>query len=266
MPRLAWLKFFTNDWLGDELLQSCSPAARGLWINMLCLMHKAEPRGHLMLNSSPMTPRQLAVLAHVTEDEVLTLLAELERMHVFSRTEKNTIVSRRMERDDKKSKACSDAGKRGGNPLLGCTTLKGEDKGRLKATLKPSLTSNLWYLDSKSGDSGRGSVRGKPAVIETIYQAYPLKVKKQDAIKRIGEAVVAIHKRGESDPSQWLYGRVCLFAESLVGKGDYCPHPTSWFYQGRYDDDEAEWNRADADAPLLTPAQKFIEDKYGDNP
>ena len=40
---------------GDMALQSCSVAARGLWIDMLCIAHECEPYRHLTVNGKPMT-------------------------------------------------------------------------------------------------------------------------------------------------------------------------------------------------------------------
>jgi hypothetical protein len=42
-------QFYPGDWLRDMALRSCSMEARGLWIEMLCLMHDAVPYGHLRM-------------------------------------------------------------------------------------------------------------------------------------------------------------------------------------------------------------------------
>ena len=40
-------QFYPGDWLHDTGLRACSLAARGLWIDIVCFMHQAEPYGHL---------------------------------------------------------------------------------------------------------------------------------------------------------------------------------------------------------------------------
>ena len=40
--KLPWFKFWADKWLSDERLRSCSLAARGLWADMISLMHKNE--------------------------------------------------------------------------------------------------------------------------------------------------------------------------------------------------------------------------------
>jgi hypothetical protein len=113
-----WMKFFPSDWRADPALRMCSVSARGLWMEMLCIMHEAEPRGSLLINGHPVTERQLASLTGATLREVNTWIAELELSGVFSRDENGTIFSRRMKRDQEKADQDKANGKAGGNPSL----------------------------------------------------------------------------------------------------------------------------------------------------
>jgi hypothetical protein len=101
MSAAPWMKFYPADWRADQALRVCSLAARGLWMEMLCVMHNAEQYGHLLLNGRPVTDAQLAMLAGTTPDQIPVLLGELEAAAVFSRTQKGVIYSRRMTRDHK---------------------------------------------------------------------------------------------------------------------------------------------------------------------
>ena len=38
-----WMKFYPRDWRGDQALRAVSIAARGLWLECLCIMHEARP-------------------------------------------------------------------------------------------------------------------------------------------------------------------------------------------------------------------------------
>ena len=38
-----WIKFYPRDWRGDQALRVVSLAARGLWIEMLSIMHEGQP-------------------------------------------------------------------------------------------------------------------------------------------------------------------------------------------------------------------------------
>lgn len=104
-----WLKFWVDDWLCDLELRRCSPAARGLWIDMICLMHKSKTYGHLSNDL-----REVAGYAQVSAIEAKRLLGELETRNIFSRTDTGVIFSRKMVRDDKRRSTLRENGSRGG--------------------------------------------------------------------------------------------------------------------------------------------------------
>jgi hypothetical protein len=118
MTSQPWMKFYPSDWRSDQALRVCSLAARGLWIEMLCVMHTATPYGHLLINGSPVSDAQLAMLAGTSPNQISALVGELELAGVFSRTSKGVIYSRRMTRDEKKAVLARKNGKAGGNPNL----------------------------------------------------------------------------------------------------------------------------------------------------
>jgi hypothetical protein len=117
-----WMKFYPSDWRSDPMLRMCSIAARGLWMEMLCLMHEADPYGHLVVNKKPPSDTQLGLLTGVDPSTVRTLISELEEAGVFSRNRSGVIYSRRMVDDDKKAQTARKNGKFGGNPNLCKTT------------------------------------------------------------------------------------------------------------------------------------------------
>lgn len=113
-----WFKFYPTDWRSDPALKMCSLAARGLWIEMIALMHEATPYGHLVVSGRSPTDTQLAVLAGALPAQVSELLGELEAAGVFSRTREGVIFSRKMTRAAKKAAIARKNGKNGGNPSL----------------------------------------------------------------------------------------------------------------------------------------------------
>lgn len=145
-----WLKFYPSDWRADPALRVCSISARGLWMEMLCLMHDSQTRGSLMVNGRPVTPRQLASLAGCSVDEVETALTELEEAGVFSREPDGTIYSRRMRRDDDKARRDKANGSVGGNPSL--KGVKPPDNPRVKAQIP----------ETRSQIDGGGDARARP--------------------------------------------------------------------------------------------------------
>ncbi|GMU22571.1 MAG: hypothetical protein AMXMBFR13_26560 [Phycisphaerae bacterium] len=106
------------------------------------------------------------------------------------------------------------------------------------------------FPDASNPEPAKLSPRSRPrwsdADLERIYQAYPRHVGKLKAQQAIGKALDRIARSAEApaDPAAWLIARVQKFAESPAGQaGEYTPHPSTWFNQGRYDDDPTQWNR-----------------------
>lgn len=114
-----WLKFYTSDWRSDPALRMCSLAARGLWLELICLMHEATPYGQLLVNGHSPTDAQLAVLVGASPDQIAAMLNELETAGVFSRTRAGVIYSRKLTRMAKKAAEARNNGRKGGNPSLG---------------------------------------------------------------------------------------------------------------------------------------------------
>lgn len=112
------MKWYPGDWRADPKLRACEPLSRYVWMEMLGLMHEAEPYGHLVLSGRAMDYKTLSRLIGVEVGEVKRAVKELEDRGVFSRTDGGVIFSRRMIRDENRRKMLIENGKRGGNPLL----------------------------------------------------------------------------------------------------------------------------------------------------
>ncbi|MBN2130213.1 MAG: helix-turn-helix domain-containing protein [Sedimentisphaerales bacterium] len=96
----------------------------------------------------------------------------------------------------------------------------------------PCIQTNVFRLSCASDEVCR------------IYDAYPRRVGRAKALQAIEKALQKIGDRGQVDPHAWLLGRVKAFAASPAGRaGQYTPHPTTWFNQDRFDDDDTEWRR-----------------------
>lgn len=117
MSARPWMKFYPSDWRADPTLRMCPLAARGLWMEMLCIMHEATPRGFLMVNSSRLLPADLAAISGCSLKDTNLLVKQLEKAGVFSKKD-GIIFSRRMVRDEEKAQMDKAWGKQGGNPSL----------------------------------------------------------------------------------------------------------------------------------------------------
>lgn len=118
-------QFYPADWRKDMALQSCSVAARGLWIDCMCIAHECKPYGHLTVNGNAMTSAQISRHTGVSARECQILLDELERAGVLSRTDQGVVYSRRMVRDEIVREARAQIGREHG--------AKGAEFGKLGA-------------------------------------------------------------------------------------------------------------------------------------
>ena len=92
----------------------------------------------------------------------------------------------------------------------------------------------------------------KTVDLEEIYVTYPRRIGKGAAIKAIEKAIHRL-MNGETGMKlsyeQAVFGllrAVSEFSRSPAGhKGQYTPHPSTWFNQLRYLDDPKEWNHAE---------------------
>ncbi len=131
--RQPWMKWYPRDWRGDGALRMCSFAARGLWADLLSLIHDhGAPYGHLTINGAAPTTAQLARMLGGSPREIDSLTAELEQAGVFNRSAVGAIVCRRMVRDKAKADRDRENGKGGGNP-----NVKGKDNAPDNAGVNP---------------------------------------------------------------------------------------------------------------------------------
>lgn len=100
MTKRPAFQFYPGDWRTDNGLRLCSLVARGLWIEMMAIMHEGEPYGHLTVQGRPISVDMLARLVGEGPTVIKRAMKDLEDNDVFSRTDEGVIFSRRMVRDE----------------------------------------------------------------------------------------------------------------------------------------------------------------------
>ena len=230
--KLPWMKFYPADWRADPALRMCSLAARGLWMEMLSIMHEASPRYSLLINGNTIGAKKLASLCGATLSETNPLLTELEAAGVFSRAEDGTIFSRRMKRDDEKVERDKANGKAGGNP-------------RLKAGVNPPDKAQSPEARSQNPESIRQKVPKKrtrasalaapwtDADRERFWTAFPNRVGKADAMQ-------AFDKASNKVTPEVLFPALDRYANKTDDR-PFC-NPSTWLNQERWLDQPAANN------------------------
>ncbi|MFG0247414.1 MAG: hypothetical protein ACF8OB_00900 [Phycisphaeraceae bacterium JB051] len=147
--KLPWWKCYSDDVLSDERLGVCSWNTKGLWMYMLCLMHKSDPRGMLPWHGPDRTADRLAQTLGGSPNEIRQMLNELINEGVASMSDDGRyIYSRRMVRDTKTSEARSKAARTGGgNPILRSTDTNHKPADKATPTQPPQPQQSKCRLD-----------------------------------------------------------------------------------------------------------------------
>lgn len=95
--KYPWIKFFHGDWRNDPRVGMCSPATRGIWLELVCIMHEMDRTGEISGSYD-----QLARLCRCNVDEIKCAINELQLTKTADVTECNgnvTVINRRMKRE-----------------------------------------------------------------------------------------------------------------------------------------------------------------------
>lgn len=227
-----WIKFYPRDWRGDQALRAVSIAARGLWMECLCVMHEASPYGHLVLNGAPVEAPVLARMTGTTEEEVKALLAELSRSGVSSVTRGGVVFSRRMVSDFSRA----NKGRKAVEKRYAQTSEKAEENDGPNRS--PSRSPITQRPESQKPDSSSlRSEQRAPKMVEPdgfaeFYTTFPLKKARPKAAKAYADAL----KAGFS-PADMLAGARRYAAERRGEESRFTAHPATWLNQRRWQDE-----------------------------
>jgi len=208
-----WSKFYWADWRSDTNLRMCSLGARGLWMELLGIMHDSSEYGHLLINGKAPTDQQLAVMCGATVGELRKCRAELQGAGVPGINKDGTWFSRRMVRDLQKRIRDKENGAKGGNPMV-------------KGSVKPGVNPPVEVSDKgevKEGDKARATrdpeARSqKPE--EKLDRAVPEDAAPPASIQVIAAFDAArVEVFGEVGRREFPSADDCVFAERFLAVG-----------------------------------------------
>lgn len=116
--KIPAFQFYPADWRKDPAVQSLSYNDRGVWFEMLCIMHESSERGKLLLNGKPMPLEVLARLLGLDKQALSNAIESILESGTGYRDENGAIYSKRMMKDEAIRRARHEAGMKGGNPAL----------------------------------------------------------------------------------------------------------------------------------------------------
>ena len=136
--KLPSFQFYPGDWKRDSGVQALNAEERGIWFEILMLMHDSEQRGKLMLNGKPYPIDAIANIANSEKAKVNLAITKILTYGVAEIDAGGFIFNRRMLRDESFRMSRVFNGKKGGRP---------------KTYTKPSLNLNLTPSSSSSSSS-----------------------------------------------------------------------------------------------------------------
>jgi hypothetical protein len=188
-----FMKFYVDDWLADEKARLCTSGARGLWIDMICLMWKSDIRGVLVQpNGFPVDARMLARLTGNGNKSTSKWLTELEVFGVCSIDVNGSYFCRRMVKDERVRQVRAAAGKKGGQ-----TRILNERSDLLDDLLEQNGKQNpsksveygIWPLTKQSSEIQGGGCKGETPLtgddcgFEEFWNEYPKKTEREFALR-----------------------------------------------------------------------------------
>lgn len=194
------MQFYPADWRKDLAVQSLGYFERGVWFEMLCLMHESSERGVLLLNGSPMAEEVIARLLGLDNQTFNQTLTTLLNHGVAKRRQSdNAIYCKRMVEDERLCQIRREAGKKGGNPRL----LNQKPTTPDKQIPTPSSSSS-----ASSADTSADAVSILAYLNEKAGRAYkPLKANTSLIAARLNEGATLAECRAVIDAkaAAWLH-------------------------------------------------------------
>lgn len=165
-----FLKLYVQDFLSDERLNLCSASAQGVYIKILCVLHKSDPYGQILLKQKDKQKSstrlnfacKLAKLLPFGLDVIKPSLDELLDENVLQ-IDGDVLYQKRMLKDAEISAKRAKAGSKGGRKTASKTDLEDQNfaqaNGQAKSQAKGEQKSDIesLSLNSKSKKEKRGS-------------------------------------------------------------------------------------------------------------
>lgn len=159
-----YLPLYVDDWMNNSKLKMCSPGAHGLMISIMCLMHKSEEYGVILLKQKfkqnteqrKNFASQVAKLTSFDLLEIELFFYELLDEKVL-KIDGEKLVCSRMVKDASTSKNRSLSGSKGGK------TTQNKTKYFAKANVEANTgIENEDGIDSETEQKGKEGTGGKP--------------------------------------------------------------------------------------------------------
>lgn len=245
-----YFPFYVNDFISDEKLKPCSAESTGVYIRIMCELHKSEDYGAISFDELDDRTddicydfaRKFVPFLPYAFDVIHRGLTELVKRRVLI-IEGETLYQKRMVRDGNISDTRARAGSSGG--------LSKAEKYSKKLAKPVAKTKQ----NTGSGYDNENDIESEPTLDEVrfteFWEAYPNKKGKKAALAAWKKAKVTkeLHERILAAIRLQKTGR-----QWKKDNGQYIPNPATWINQGRWDD------AVEPDKPGKGYSNPFLDD------
>ncbi len=253
LRNLPYIPLYVQDFVTDEKLCECTAESTGVYIRLMCLLHKSEEYGTLLLkqkdkqNSSTIKnfASKLVKFMPYPDFVIERSLEDLFTNGVIQ-IEGDKLSQKRMVRDNYLSEIRSKAGKKGGQKTGICLS-KNASKSETNTENENEYKndSDINYKGDTGGEKKGGppdeSIKKKdelPEEFKEFWDKYPRHVGKQAAIKafeKIKKSQLPVVMAGLDKAlksSEWQ-------RNIKNGTLEYIPHASTWLNGLRWEDETA---------------------------
>lgn len=244
-----YLPLYVMDFIADEKLANCSAESTGVYIRLMCIMHKMDDYGAVSLkakekqnesnisNFASKLMRQMPYPKEVIERSLIELLEE----GVIT-MDGDRLFQKRMVRDGELSKKRAEAGSKGGKGAKSAqsdvSSISSEKQIESKTPSKTEANSENEIEIENESEIDTEDSKKEPSLVEQrfdeFWAAYPRKTGKGYARKIFLKLA----------PNKELFEKMMVSLEAakqceqwVKDHGQYIPHPSTWLNQGRWEDE-----------------------------
>jgi len=213
-----YLPLYVQDYLTDEKLNMCSAATQGIYIKIMCIMHKSEQYGTILLKQNDKQKSssclnfayKLAKLLPFDVDEINTALNELINENVIY-INGGKLIQKRMVRDNEISIIRSKAGSKGGK--------------KTQKFAKAKIKANTEY------EYENENINSINIVFEKFWNLYNKKIAKVKCEQK--------WKKLKNSEREEIMDTLPKFLAAIKDK-QFQPHPYTYLNQRRWEDELPE--------------------------
>lgn len=232
-----YLPLYVQDFLTDEKLNECSASSTGVYIRLMCILHKQDEYGVILLKqknkqtSDPIKNFAIKLTRLMPYDmgQIYDALVELIEEDVISLDGDDRLYQKRMVRDGQLSEVRASAGKKGG-------TASAFAKSEKFAQAKPQANRQA---NAESDSEIEAATENEQKSLsqqrfDEFWSIYPNKKSKKTAQKAwdkikmtqplFEQIMTAVRRQRDSRDWQRENGR-------------YIPHPATWLNGGCWEDE-----------------------------